>query len=172
MHRLWPHLALERLEELLLIRTGELYLGLAVVNLGHFVLDEEIVYAEFLAFGEGVDAGQDASVFIEVSSLKLADLTIDHAAQDFLDLLPEFLCLAFPALWSIESTHSEDESGRCSIQIENGFYSISISDFANLSEEGLIIERKLRRILSLHKPIVLIRCKWLKLRKCDSFRQE
>lgn len=57
MSRLWPYLALECLEELLLIRAGELYLGLSVVNLSHFMLNEKIVDAELFALGEGIDAG-------------------------------------------------------------------------------------------------------------------
>lgn len=117
MRGLRPYLALEGLQELVLVGTSELYLSLAGVDLRHFVLDEEIVYAELLAFGEGVDAGQDAAVFIEVSRLKFADLAFDHGGEDFLDLFAEFFGLALAALGGVETTDSKHKSRRCSIQV-------------------------------------------------------
>lgn len=150
MRGLRPYLALEGLQELVLIGTGELYLCFARVDLRHLVLDEEIVYAEFFAFGEGVDAGQDTAVFVEVSRLKLAHLAFDHGSEDFLDLFAEFFGLALAALGGIETTDSKHKSSCCSIQIQNSLDGISISNLGHLRQEGLIIKRKLRRILNLH----------------------
>ena len=120
------------------------------------MLDEEVVDAEFLPFGEGVDAGEDAAVLVEVSRLQLADLALDHAHQDLLYLLSELLRLALPALRSVEAAHPEDKSSRCSVQVENGLDRVSIGNLADLGEEGLIIEGELRRILGLHEFVVLL----------------
>lgn len=128
MRCLRPYLTLEGLQELILIGTGELYLCLAGVDLGHLVLDEEIVYAELFAFGEGVDAGQDAAVFVEVSRLELAYLPLDHCREDFLYLFSEFFGLALPALRGVETTDPKHKSSGCAIQIENSLDGISISN--------------------------------------------
>lgn len=164
MRGLRPYLALEGLQELVLIGTGELYLSLAGVDLGHFVLDEEIVYAEFFAFGEGVDAGQNAAVFVEVSRLELAYLPLDHSCEDLLYLFSELFGLALPALRGVETTDPKHKPSGCAIEIENSLDSISISDLGHLGQEGLIIQRKLRRILNLHQSIILLSGHWLKLR--------
>lgn len=163
MRGLRPDLALEGLQELVFIGTGELYLRLSAVDLGHFVLDEEVVDAELLAFGKGVDAGEYAAVFIEVSGLELANLAFDQAGEHLLHLFAELFRLALAALRGVQTAHPKVESSGCSVEIKDGLDGVSICHLAHLRKEGLVIQRKLRRVLCLYQPIILLCGHWLQL---------